>query len=67
LPRRRINGKDREYIDIYLKTDTWAGDIKNLEPDKCNDLKWFSLDNLPENTVPEVRKSLEDIFKNKIF
>lgn len=60
-------GTDREYIDIYLKTDVWEGDIKNLEPDKCDDLKWFSLSNLPKNTVPEVKKSLEDIFKNKNF
>ena len=34
---------EREYIDIYLKTDNWEGEPTNMEPDKCDDLKWFRL------------------------
>ncbi len=30
---------DREYFDIYLRTDEWTGEIKNIEPDKCDELK----------------------------
>lgn len=57
---------NREYIDIYIKTDKWQGEIKNLEPEKCEELKWFAFDNLPENIIPEVKLSLENI-KNKVF
>ena len=58
---------DREYIDIYMKTDHWEGEIKNMEPEKCEELKWFPKDNLPENTVPEVRVVLEDIEKGLFY
>jgi len=57
---------DREYIDIYLRTNTWSGNIINNEPDKCDDLKWFSLDKLPNNILPETKLTLENI-KHKIF
>jgi len=57
---------DREYIDIYLRTNTWSGNIINNEPNKCDDLKWFSLDGLPNNILPETKLTLENI-KQKIF
>ena len=57
---------DREYIDIYLRTNTWSGNIINNEPNKCDDLKWFSLDGLPNNILPETKLTLENI-KRKIF
>ncbi len=57
---------DREYIDIYLKTDTWEGDITNKEPDKCDELKWCPLKNLPDNMIPEVKLALENM-KKKVF
>lgn len=58
---------DREYIDVYLKAPEWAGDIKNMEPEKCGGLKWFPLDQLPENTVPEVKHALECMQNNLAY
>jgi 8-oxo-dGTP pyrophosphatase MutT (NUDIX family) len=52
---------DREYFDIFVSANEWAGKIVNMEPDKCDDLKWFKLDALPENLVPEVREALNNI------
>ncbi len=57
---------EREYIDIYLKTNFWEGKIINNEPTKCDELKWFQQDNLPKNIVPEVKFALENV-KKKIF
>ena len=57
---------DREYIDIYLKTNAWEGEPTNMEPDKCDELKWCALENLPENMIPEVKLALENT-KKKIF
>lgn len=55
---------DREYFDVYLQTEKWAGEITILEPNKCDELNWFKLDELPDNILPNVKLALEDIIKN---
>ncbi len=60
-------GSHREYIDIYLTANKWKGQITNLEPDKCDGLEWFSLEQFPEKIVPEVREVLSHIQKNKFY
>ena len=32
---------------------------KNLEPDKCDDLQFFPIGNLPKNMVPHVKEVIE--------
>jgi len=56
----------REYLDIYFTVKKWEGEIKNMEPEKCDDLSWFSLDALPKNMISEVKFAIENI-KNGIF
>ncbi len=51
---------DEEYIHFFLTTTKWSGDITNMEPHKCDDLNWFDVDNLPENTIPYVRRAIEN-------
>jgi len=49
-----------------MTTNTYAGEIKNCEPHKCDDLDWFDLDNLPENVVDYVKVAIEH-YKNNTF
>jgi ADP-ribose pyrophosphatase YjhB (NUDIX family) len=58
---------DRTYISTFLSVDTWQGEITNKEPEKCDDLAWFDIDNLPENTVDYVRFVIQEIQKGKNF
>ena len=58
---------DREYIDIYLKANLWEGDVTNMEPDKCDELKWFPLEKLPKNIIPEVKLALENAKTNTFY
>lgn len=58
---------DREYIDVYLTSNIWTGEIQNMEPDKCDDLGWFPVDNLPDNILPEVKFALESIKKKNFY
>ena len=45
----------KEFIQFYVICKKWSGEIKNNEPEKCGDLKFFSLNDLPKNMVPYVK------------
>lgn len=49
-----------ERIDFFMTTKKYTGEIKNMEPEKCDDLQWFELNNLPENTVDYVQVAIEN-------
>jgi len=51
---------DDERIDFFVTVSAWKGEITNQDPDKCDHLAWFSLDELPENTVPYVRQAIRN-------
>ena len=57
-------------IDLFFKAKKWTGEVKNMERDKCEDLNWFSWDNLPENMVFHVGEAFKciqrGIFYNEI-
>jgi 8-oxo-dGTP diphosphatase len=61
------NNTNSEWIDFYVKVDKWEGTITNRELDKCAGLKWFKLDALPDNTVPYIRKAIENHCANIWF
>lgn len=56
---------DHERIGFYFTVDKWEGEIKNAESDKCDDISWFPLDELPENTIPYIKYAI-DCYENNI-
>jgi 8-oxo-dGTP diphosphatase len=57
----------RERIDVFIKADKWDGEVKNMEPHKCDDLHWFPINELPQNTIHHVKHALECIQKNIVY
>ncbi|MEK7530221.1 MAG: NUDIX domain-containing protein [Patescibacteria group bacterium] len=45
--------------DYFWMTEHWNSVPLVCEPHKCKELKWFSMDDLPENTIPHVRQAVE--------
>jgi len=43
---------DVEYVNFFFEVVIWQGNIENKEPEKCDELIWFDLDNLPEKILP---------------
>ena len=52
--------EEREYVSFFLQASEWSGQVVNAEPHKCDDLSWFDIDNLPENTIPYIRRAIEN-------
>ncbi|HSX33491.1 MAG TPA: NUDIX domain-containing protein [Candidatus Saccharimonadales bacterium] len=55
------NQVGQERVDLFYELREWVGRVVNVEPEKCDDLSWFDLDNLPENMLPFVKRVLRDI------
>jgi ADP-ribose pyrophosphatase YjhB (NUDIX family) len=52
-------------LDFFFTARRWQGSVEIREPDKCDDLSWFPVQQLPETTLPYIRRAIEDI-KNGI-
>ncbi len=50
--------KDADYMDVVFLLRAWKGEPINAEPEKCDDLRWFSVDDLPANTLPSVKQMI---------
>jgi len=60
------NIQNNERIDIFFIAEKWTGNIENKEPNKCDDLSWFDLDDLPDNVIPYIKEAIKHI-KNKVI
>lgn len=47
---------DVEYIDFFFVVKKWKGEPKIMEENKCDDMSWFPVDGLPDNTLPYLKK-----------
>lgn len=58
---------DYEYFDFFLEVKKYSGILKNNEEDKCDEIKFFPLDSLPENTLEYIKIALGQIAKGEKF
>lgn len=58
MHRKQIEPADERRINLFFAAKKWRGEPKIMEPDKSDDLRWFELDNLPDNTIPYIRQAI---------
>jgi len=49
----------KEYFNIFFMVTAWSGEPRIMEPQKCDMIEWFSLDNLPTNLTESTKRGLE--------
>lgn len=63
----RVQDKEENRVDFFFLAEKWSGEIKNMEPHKCDDIGWYSLSNLPKNLTPHTRVALLALGKGEIY
>ena len=58
---------ERECMDIFFVLEDYYGKLENMEPEKCDGLKYFDMDNLPENIIPYVDTAIKNSLNNMVY
>ena len=63
MSRVRAEGSHR--IDVFYVLNISSNTKPEiLEPDKCDDAGWYTIDELPNNTIPYIAHALKMVFNN---
>ena len=54
------------YISFYIKTKWIRGEPRVLEPDKCEEWRWFKLDEIPDNAAFSLKNFINK-FKDHLY
>jgi 8-oxo-dGTP diphosphatase len=54
----RRDGDER--VDFFVHIHKWQGEPANTEPDKCDELRWVGVNELPDNLIPYVKKAIQN-------
>lgn len=60
-----LKKEKQHWIALNYLANVKSDMIKNMEPDKCDELKWFSLNKLPKNLAQPTRESIKNYLKGK--
>ena len=59
--------EEAERVDFFVHVREWKGEPFNTEPGKCDELRWCSVDALPANTIPYVKKAIQNFRDGVMF
>jgi mutator protein MutT len=62
---RMMPGDER--ADFFFTAKKWQGEPRIMELEKCDDLSWFEINNLPKNTIPYIKQAIESFSNNIIY
>lgn len=56
-----------EQIDVFFKISAYDGFLQNNEPDKCDEVAFYPLERLPDETAPFIRHALSKIQMGEFY
>lgn len=56
-----------DYVDLFFECTRWSGDIENAEPEKCTELRWVAIDELPEKLLDYISLVLQAYPTGKMY
>lgn len=62
-----IHPYQEDYINIFFSTQKYTGTPKIMEKEKCDDLNWFEINNLPDNTIERIKNVLKNMQNGIIY
>ena len=54
-------------VDFFFEVARWEGEPENREPEKCDEVAWYALGALPENTVGYLKSALHKWIEGEIL
>ena len=57
----------KDVLKFVFKVTNYSGEIKNMEPEKCKDIKWIDINNLPENTIKGIKNEITNIYNDVYY
>lgn len=54
-------------LAFFFEVKRWEGDIVNMEPHKCDDLRWFDTGGLPANMIPYIREAVDHYLCGRVL
>lgn len=61
------NESNEEIMALIFKITNWQHEPFNKEPEKCAELAWFDINQLPANTVPRHRQIIEMVQQGILY
>lgn len=58
---------DHERVDFFFMCHHWQGEPKNCEEDKCAELRWVPLDNLPHDVIDYYQQAFDHIRRGEVY
>ena len=56
----------KSMLKLVFSVNKYKGNFINNEPEKCKELKWFEVENLPDNIIPKIREEILNV-ENGVF
>jgi len=56
-----------ERVDFFMYVHKWRGEPVNAETDKCDELRWTDVNDLPDNIIPYVKKAIQNHHRGIVF